>query len=132
MLSGPTPVIRQMRSMTRKIPLVIVDPFPPYEERVAGMMWRYNTGDFRNRKCWWIILPPHPDLGTPGHPGQSSWRTTDRASDPPHKMWEVKGVAPNLTVTPSIDVLRFVVKDGKSVREGSYWHGWITDGYLIG
>lgn len=121
-----------MSTMTDGIPLQIVDPFPPLLERVPGMMWRYKTGDYENRTCWWIILPTHPDQGTPGHPTELSWRTTDRASDPPHEMWEVTGVAPKLTVTPSIDVMRFVVKDGKSVRDGSYWHGWITDGFLVG
>lgn len=130
--SRPTMAIILRNSMTNKIPLVIVDPFPPYEMRQPGMMWRYESGDIPGRLCWWIILPNHPDNGTPGHPGQNSWRTTDRASDPPHKFWNVSGEAPNLTVTPSIDILRFVQKDGKSVREGSYWHGFITDGYLIG
>lgn len=122
----------RMILMTSGIPLVIVDPFPPYEERKAGMMWRYPDGDIPERECWWIILPPSPDQGTPGHPGQLSWRTTDRASDPPHELWEVSGEPPNLTVTPSIDLLRFVMKDGEHVRDGSYWHGFITDGHLIG
>lgn len=114
-----------------KIPLRIVDPFPDREAHEPGLMWRYLSGDTEERLCWWILLPPHPDQGTPGHPGELSWRTTDRASDPPHQMWEVSGKAPNLTVSPSIDVCRFVMKDGKSIREGSYWHGFIKDGYLV-
>jgi hypothetical protein len=53
-------------------------------------------------------------------------------------MWEVSGVPPNLTVSPSIDVMRFVLVDinsegfGKSVRDGSYWHGFITNGEIVG
>lgn len=117
------------------IPLRIVDSFPLYELREPGMMWRFPDGDTEDRECWWIILPTHPDIGTPGHPGQLSWRTTQISSD--GKTWDVSGTAPLLTVTPSIDVVRFVrdpsVTDRVAhVREGSYWHGFITDGFLVG
>jgi hypothetical protein len=102
------------------------------------MMWRYPDGDEDGRECWWIVLPnDHPDIGTPGHPGQMSFLTTQRASDPPHQMWDVTGTPPLITVHPSIDVLRFVPGppdgDGKAtwVREGSYWHGWITNGEMV-
>lgn len=110
--------------------LRVVEPFPE-RPREAGDMWRYESGDEDGRECWWVVLPRHPDMGTPGHPGEISWRTTQRASDPPHQMWEVSGTPPLLTVTPSIDVLRFVLRDGQHVREGSYWHGWIRDGALV-
>lgn len=105
------------------------------------MMWRYSEGDRdTGRECWWIILPQHPDNGTPGHPGEISWRTTDVASDPPHQMWNVSGTPPLLTVTPSIDVLRFVPNpiyetdktQPSHIRDGSYWHGFITNGELVG
>lgn len=113
------------------IPLRVVDPFP--EVREPGMMWRYPEGDEDGREAWWVILPnAHPDLGTPGHPSQLSWRTTDRASDPPHDMWAISGEPPNITVTPSIDVLRFVKQGDQWVRDGSYWHGFITNGELVG
>lgn len=113
------------------VSLRIVEPFPPYEEREAGMMWRYESGDKDGRESWWVILPnDDPRLGTPGHPGQLSWRTTDRASKPPHEMWGVAGTPPNITVTPSIDVECWVMRDGEWVRDGSYWHGHITDGQL--
>lgn len=117
--------------------LLLVDPFP--EIRRTGMMWRCESGDEGDRECWWIVLPEtHPDVGTPGHPSRISWRTTDRASDPPHDMWNVTGIPPAITVTPSIDVMRFVRgpigPDGKQtwVREGSYWHGHITNGEIVG
>ena len=110
---------------------------PPSGEREAGMMWRYPSGDEAGRECWWIVLPcTHPDLGTPGHPSQLSWRTTDRASEPPHEMWDVSGTPPLITVSPSIDVERWVRgpddADGKPtyVREGSYWHGHIVNGEM--
>jgi hypothetical protein len=118
------------------IPLVLVEVWPL--ERRPGMVWRATSSDEDGRDCWWVELPHvHPDLGTRGHPSEISWRTTDRASDPPHQMWTVEGTPPNLTVTPSIDVLRHVKRPnpttGKDewVREGSYWHGWIRDGRLV-
>jgi hypothetical protein len=117
--------------------LRIVDK-PPWGDREVGMMWRYPSGDEGGRECWWVVLPmTHPDIGKPGHPGEISWRTTDRASTAPHQMWGVTGTPPVITVTPSLDVCRFVkgpVVDGKQtyVREGSYWHGFITNGELVG
>lgn len=113
--------------------LHIVDSFPD-RPREPGAMWRYPDGDKNGRECWWIVLPPHPDTGTPGHPGELSWRTTDVASDPPHSMWGVSGVPPLLTVTPSIDILRFIrdpADPSKHIREGSYWHGFIANGELV-
>jgi Family of unknown function (DUF6527) len=111
---------------------------PPWGQREAGMMWRYPKADEDGREGWWIVLPmTHPDLGTPGHPSQLCWLTTERASDPPHEMWTVTGTPPLITVTPSIDVMRYVRgpddAEGKPtwVREGSYWHGWITNGELV-
>jgi hypothetical protein len=115
-------------------PLRIVER-QPWEARAAGMMWRYPAGDESGRECWWIILPhTHPDLRSPGHPSHINFLTTQRAADPPHGMWAITGTAPRITVKPSIDCLRHVRKlvDGKmtSVREGSYWHGSITDGVM--
>ena len=113
------------------IALRIVEPFPDRELREPGMMWRYPDGDIDGEECWWIILPAHPEIGTPGHPGELSWRTTQVAGD--GNRWTVTGTAPLLTVTPSIDVVRFVRgADGAHVRDGSYWHGFITDGQLVG
>jgi hypothetical protein len=109
--------------------LRIVEKFPA-EERVPGMMWRYPPGDLPDRECWWIVLPNTKPTG-PGYPSQISWRTTDRDTKPPHSLWSVSGEAPNLTVRPSIDVECWIRgPDGKSVRDGSHWHGWITDGQL--
>jgi hypothetical protein len=120
------------------IPLKIVEPFPD-RPREPGSMWRYPEGDIDGRECWWIVLPPHADQGTPGHPSEISWRTTDRAADPPHQLWDVTGTAPNLTVTPSIDVMRDIENPARQsdpsqpahIRDGSYWHGFITNGELV-
>jgi hypothetical protein len=109
-------------------PLHIVDK-PPVSQREPGMMWRYPPGDVDGRECWWIILPKDDRVGTPGHVSEVDWRTTDKACDG-SGMWSVTGEAPNLTVTPSIDVECWVMRDGKPEREGSYWHGWITNGEL--
>ena len=120
------------------IRLRIADPRPAFSDRIPGDMWRWPPGDIPGRMCWWIVLPPnHPDCGTPGHPGELSWRTTQRASD--GQFWQVAGTAPLLTVTPSIDVVRYVpnpdfrLGNGQPshIRQGSYWHGYITDGYLV-
>jgi hypothetical protein len=111
------------------IPLRIVE-FRDRDYLEPGMMWRYPSGDTPDRKCWWIVLPNTKPL-LPGYASQIAWMTTDRASKPPHEMWEVTGEAPNLTVSPSIDVECWVMKDGEPVREGSYWHGWIKNGILI-
>jgi len=115
--------------------LHVVLPFP--EHREAGMMWRYPRGDEEGRPCWWIELPTtHPDIGKPGHPSQLHFLTTDRAHDPPHQMWDVTGTAPLITVRPSIDVMRYVRgpndAEGKPtwVCQGSYWHGYITNGVM--
>lgn len=109
------------------IPLRIAEPFPgAHGTREPGLMWRYPPGDVPGRECWWIVLPNRkPD---PGGYMEISWRTTDRASSPPHGMWDVTGSPPVITVTPSIDVECWR-PDG--TRDGSYWHGFITNGELV-
>lgn len=122
------------------IPLRIVDRF---SDREPGAMWRYERGDAEGRECWWVVLPntrlpladalrlereAHIDSGYSG-PTEIAWRTTDRAYDPPHAMWEVSGTPPLITVTPSIDVM-CLLPDG--TRDGSYWHGFITNGEIVG
>lgn len=112
--------------------LRIVDPFPDEADLEPGMMWRYPQGDEAGRECWWIVLPNWKPA-EPGLPDRISWRTTDRASAAPHEMWDVTGVAPNLTVTPSIDVECWRVGlDQQSYRDGSHWHGFLTNGELVG
>ena len=107
------------------VPLRIVDE-PPDGHRTPGLMWRYPPGDEPGRECWWIVLP-----NTRGDGLEISWRTTDRASSPPHEMWDVTGTAPALTVSPSVDVEFWRTVDGQPVRDGSYWHGHIRTGVLI-
>lgn len=110
------------------VPLHIVDKPPPGELQ-PGMMWRYPPGDEGGRECWWIALP-NTKPQAPGYCSEVSWRTTDRASSAPHEMWQVSGMPPLITVSPSIDVECWIMRDGHAVREGSYWHGWIRDGML--
>jgi len=108
------------------IPLRIVAGPPDDRPGDPGTMWRYPPGDEAGRECWWIVLPnTKPD---PGGYKEISWRTTDHASAPPHGTWDVSGAPPLLTVTPSIDIQCWRA-DG--VRDGSYWHGFITNGELI-
>jgi hypothetical protein len=110
------------------IRLRITEPFPGEQaeagrQREPGMMWRYPPGDVPGRECWWIVLP-----GGTNEYMEISWRTTDRASAAPHEMWDVTGTPPLITVTPSIDVEQWE----NGVRAGSYWHGHITNGELVG
>lgn len=111
------------------IRLYIVSEPPPDSERLPGAMWRYPDGDEGGRECWWIVLPNTKPQAA-GYASEISWRTTDRASSPPHEMWEVVGTPPLITVSPSIDVECWRTVDGQTVRDGSYWHGFITNGEM--
>lgn len=106
---------------------------PPTEEWVPGMMWRYPPADDPDRECWWIVLPNTKSKG-PGYASEIVWTTTDRASSPPHERWNVSGTPPMITVSPSIDVECWVWDPVKrlNVREGSYWHGHIIAGEIVG
>jgi hypothetical protein len=99
---------------------------PDDRDPEPGDCWRYPRGDVPGRECWWIILPNLRDGLV-----EVSWRTTDQAARPPHGMWQVTGTPPDLTVSPSIDVEFWRTVDGRPVRDGSYWHGWIRDGRLV-
>lgn len=120
--------------MRDPIPLRIVDPTDPAgrldREPEPGMMWRVPGWDKPGRECWWIVLP-NDKPRAPGYASEIVWLTTDTACRPPHQMWEVTGTPPLITVNPSIDVECWVVRNGETVREGSYWHGWIKDGMLV-
>jgi hypothetical protein len=110
---------------------------PPRRQREPGDMWRDPVADVDGREAWTIVLPmDDPRIATPGHPSFICWTTTDRSADPPHEMWTVSGTPPNITVQPSIDVMAFepglIVNWQRQppVRNGSYWHGFITNGVL--
>lgn len=91
--------------------LHIVDPpseSPTYYTYMddPGAMFRWPPFDKDGRECWCISLPNRAGL----------WWTTYEASDN-GAMWDVEGVAPLITVHPSIDA-------------GQAWHGWIKDGVM--
>ena len=106
---------------------VVVRPLPPGKVlgRVGrgpdglmldpGDMWHEPESDMTGepvvRECWAIVLP-----------NGRIWRTTDPASDPPHSLWDVSGDPPGITVSPSIN--------DTDPRGG--WHGFITNGELVG
>jgi hypothetical protein len=73
-----------------------------------GAMWREPMHDQDGIECWAIVLP-----------NCSVFRTTDSVAS--GERWTVTGTAPDLTVTPSIDD-----------RGPRPWHGWITNGELVG
>ncbi len=101
------------------IPLRLCAERPENPE--PGDVWRYPPGDIPDRACWWVALPNLRD------DVEVSWRTTDRASSPPHDLWDVSGEPPLLTVSPSIDVEHWTPA---GVRDGSYWHGHISNGAI--
>jgi len=86
---------------------------PPEEVRSwtfqddPGACFRWPPFDEDGREAWCIVLPNRAGL----------WWTTYRADAPPHRMWDVSGVPPLLSVHPSIDA-------------GSRWHGWIKNGEM--
>lgn len=96
--------------------LHIVDP-PEGEPRQwsynvdPGAMFRYPEFDRDGRECWCIALPNKAGL----------WWTTYEA-DGSGEMWDVTGVPPNITVSPSINA-----GDGPGVGN---WHGFIKDGEM--
>jgi hypothetical protein len=80
--------------------------WPWREEKWWGAMWRVPERDDDGREAWAIVLPGAAGI----------WTTTDRAEG--QAMWDVTGIPPNLTVSPSINAI-------------GHWHGWIRDGELV-
>lgn len=74
----------------------------------AGDMWREPDIDNGHGECWAIVLP-----------NRTVFYTTVSADSGAY--WQVTGIAPLLTVTPSID----------DRDPHSPWHGWIREGFLV-
>ncbi len=94
--------------------LRIIEPpehiFGARRELPAGSRWRHPEHDRDGRACWMIVLPNEAGV----------WETTMATGSPP-TMWDVTGVPPKITVSPSIDC-----------RSGeSRWHGFIRAGRLV-
>lgn len=92
-----------------RIPLCIVEPYPEVEE--PGMMWRDPTADVPGRENWYIVLPE----GYWWHTTAGGWKSGEKPCG-----WEVSGIPPNITVTPSI-----------FCDPPNGWHGWITNGEIV-
>ena len=113
-----------MARVSATVELRITEPAHGWGE--PGDMWPWGADE------WWIVLPNCSRDGR-----GCSWRTDDTAYDGGGK-WTVTGTAPLLTVTPSIDVLHYETRAlctlgppaFETVRDGSCWHGWITNGEL--
>lgn len=90
------------------------------------MTWEDAPAGAIRDASWW------PDKGQDGHawavklPDGSEWMTESGASNcvcrttpqpPEHRCWSRSGVAPILTVSPSLGMPR--------------WHGWLRDGKLV-
>jgi Family of unknown function (DUF6527) len=95
------------------VPLRVI-PKPPAAYRECeppvgpGDMWRDEAMDTEDRESWLVMLP-----------NGSVWYTTQTASD--GGRWDVTGVPPRITVSPSIF----------DHWPGNEWHGWIRDGELV-
>lgn len=90
------------------------------------MTWDEAPAGAIRDASWW------PDKGADGHawgiklPDGNEWMTESSASNcvcrtkdqpPEHRCWSRSGVAPILTVSPSLGMPR--------------WHGWLRDGKLV-
>lgn len=80
----------------------------------AGAMWDASWWPEKGAdgKAWSVRLPDGSDWMTEGKAGNCAC-----PSDPNHRCWSRSGVAPALTVMPSIATPR--------------WHGWLRDGRLV-
>lgn len=103
---------------------VIVDWSSPFDGE-PGDVFPWGEGE------WWVCLPDCPRaVDHRGH-AKCSWTTTTEAFDGSGR-WRVTGDPRHgdFTVSPSINVLHFVIRDGTTVRDGSCWHGWIRNNAL--
>ena len=89
-------------------------PLRVIEGPAEGAGWGgIQPGDMWADECVpgaWIVMLPN----------RTVWRTWEHAAGT-GRQWEVAGVAPNLTVSPSI----------RDQTPGSEWHGWIRGGMLV-
>lgn len=83
----------------------------------AGAMWDASWWPDKGAdgKAWSVRLPDGSDWMTEGGAANCSCRKSATTAD--HRCWSRTGVAPRLTVSPSIATPR--------------WHGWLKDGVLI-
>lgn len=98
------------------IPLRIIES--PYDDDdwdglQVGDMWHWPQYDIEGRECWLIVLP-----AISATIGRNIWKTTEAADRGQGAMWDVTGEPPNITVSPSINVV-------------GDWHGWIRNGELV-
>lgn len=80
-----------------------------------GMMWPLELLDAEGAG-YSVVLCRHTDEAGMNWP--IMWHTRQPAAATPGARWLVTGEAPNITVTPSIDVV-------------GVWHGWIRNGELV-
>lgn len=76
-----------------------------------GQMWRCHWEKHRiggRQPCWVVRVPG----------GGYCWHTNSESTNASEGLWVVTGVAPKITVHPSINI-------GPEI-----WHGWIIDGEL--
>ena len=90
------------------IPLRVIDrPTGSKWDTEVGDMWRAPSRDEGGREAWCIHLPNKAGF----------WYTTEHPADKPDVMWNVTGIPPQITVTPSINA-------------EPEWHGNITNGVI--
>lgn len=105
--------------MRAPVKLRLLDAAPEdMDEWEPGMMWPVKLYD-EDSAGHSVVLCRHTDGAGLSWP--VIWHTRQRANEAEQggtPVWTVTGEAPNITVTPSINVI-------------GIWHGWIRNGELV-
>ncbi len=102
--------------MSEPVRLRLVDSAPDdMDDWEPGMMWPLELLD-EDSAGYSVVLCRHTDKA--GRNWPIMWHTRQPAAGTPGARWLVTGQPPNLTVTPSINVV-------------GVWHGWIRNGELV-
>ncbi len=99
------------------IKLRIIPAEGAFEKAEVGDMWRTPKNDHDGRECWHIRLP---DKGVNPNWGNYWYTTAGTQDSNGWNAWEVTGEPPNITVSPSINILG---ENG--------WHGHIKEGEIV-
>ena len=98
------------------IKLYLVDQPPEdMDDWRPGMMWPSELHG-PSGSGYSVVLCRHEDKAGVDWP--IIWHTRSSADQDGQPMWNVTGTPPEITVTPSINVI-------------GYWHGWIRNGELL-
>ncbi len=94
---------------------LVAEAPPDLDDWEPGMVWPLMVGDgeAEGHAGYSVVLCRHTDAA--GKEWPVVWHTKTPGAGP---QWDVTGEPPNITVSPSINVI-------------GIWHGWIRDGVLV-